>query len=116
MFRIKNIVFIAVGAIVLMHTITQHEHTVTNNTLELRAHDNCGSVLEDILITFSLNHGEGHLEHFVNVYFTIPELLLSETLNVVFIEDNIIFYDPWSKNIYTYIDFPPDPLRGPPIS
>lgn len=99
-----------------MHTIAQHEHTDTNTILELKAHDNCGSVLEDILITFSLNHGEGHLEHFVNVHFTIPDLLLLETLNIVFAEDSAIFIGSGAIDIYTFIDFPPDPLRGPPVS
>lgn len=112
----KNIVFIAVGAIVLMHTIAQHEHTDTNTILELRVHDNCGSVLEDIFIAFTQNHGEGDLEHFVNVHFTIPDLLLFETLNIVYSEDNTTFISSGAKDIYTFIDFPPDPLRGPPVS
>ena len=116
MLDIKNIVFLAVGTIVLLHTIAQHEHSETNNILELKAHNECGSVLEDILITFSLNHGEGHLEHYVALQLPVSELLLNEILIIAFEQHKNVFNSTNSENIYTFKDFPPDPLRGPPAN
>ena len=116
MLAIKNIVFLAVGTIVLLHTIAQHEHSGTNNILELKAHNECGSVLEDILITFSLNHGEGHLEHFVQVQLPVSQLLLNEIIIIAFGEHQNIFNISNPENIYTFKDYPPDPLRGPPAN
>ena len=98
-----------------MHSVIPHEHYAkTNITPEFQSHECSTTLFEGVKVTFSLDHGEGHLEQFVKVYLDAPELLLSEILNIVFIDDGNLFTGSEAEEIYAWLNIPPDPLRGPP--
>jgi len=105
----------AVGGIILLHTVIPHEHYAkTNITPEFQLHECSTTLYDGVKLTFGLNHGDGHLEQFVKVYFDAPELLLSEILNIVFVDDSNSLIGSDSEAIYTWLNLPSDPLRGPP--
>ena len=99
----------------MIHSVIPHEHYVkSNNTPEFQSHE-CSTILfEGVKLTFGLNHRDGHLEQFVNVHLDVPEMLLSEILNIVFVDDSSLFTGSDSEEIFTWHNLPPDPLRGPP--
>ena len=99
----------------MVHTVIPHEHYVnTSGFPELSAHECSTTLFDDVKHTFGLGHGDGHLEQFVNVHLIIPELLLSDILNIVYVDDSRIFIGIDSEEIYTFLHLPPEPLRGPP--
>lgn len=98
-----------------MHTLIPHEHYVkSNNNAEYKSHECSTNLFEGVKLTFSLDHGDGHLEQFVHVYFDVPQLLLSNVLDIVFIKDINLVYNSDSVEVYAFLNLPPDPLRGPP--
>lgn len=111
----KYILSIAVGGIILLHSLIPHEHyPKTNNTAEFQSHECSTTFFDGVKFTFGLDHGDGHLEQFVKVQLDVPEMLLSEILIIVFDNNSNILIGSDSEEIYAWLNLPPDPLRGPP--
>ena len=111
----KYILSMAVGGIILLHSVIPHEHYAKINvTPEFQSHECTTTLFEGVKLTFGLDHGDGHLEQFVKVYFDAPELLLTDILNIVFVDDSNSLIGSDSDQICAWLNLPPDPLRGPP--
>ena len=101
----------------MVHSVIPHEHYVdTSGFPELSAHECSTTLFDNVKHTFGLGHEDGQLEQFVNIHLTLPELLLSEIMNIVYVDDSKIFIGIDSQEIYSFLSLPPNPLRGPPCS
>ena len=110
----KYMLSLAIGGIILLHSVIPHEHYVkTNDAPEIQAHECSTTLFDGVKHTFGLNHGDGHLEQFVKVIMVTPKLTLSGIVEIVFVENNKTI-ETISPIIYTDLNSPPDPLRGPP--
>ena len=110
----KYMLSLAIGGIILLHSVIPHEHYVkANDAPEIQSHECSTTLFDGVKHTFGLNHGDGHLEQFVKVVIDGPKLTLSGIIEVVFVE-NIEKTETISPIIYTELNSPPDPLRGPP--
>lgn len=115
MLVLKYILSIAVGGVILIHSVIPHEHYVEiNDTPEFQSHECSTTIFEGVKLSFGLNHGNGHLEQFVKVHLTVPDMLLSEILDIVFVDDSNLFVGSGPEEIYAWFNLPPVPLRGPP--
>ena len=110
----KFILSVAVG-IILIHGIVSHEHNAnTSETLVVQSHECNTSLFEGVKLTFSLDHGDGHLEQFVKVPFEMPKLLLLKIVSIAYTDNTQHFIAVATELNYASRNLPPDPLRGPP--
>jgi hypothetical protein len=115
MLAMKYILSIAIGVIILLHSVIPHEHNeISNESAEIQSHECSTTFFDGVKFTFGLDHGDGHLEQFVKVVTDSPKLTLSGINEVVFVEiDKKI--ETATTILYANCEAPPDQLRGPPI-
>ncbi len=115
MFVVQRILYFLVGGIILLHTMVPHEHFNPDQEITIvHSHQCTTDLFGEIQISFGVDHGQGHFEHFFKVPQDAPSIQLLEVL---------ISYNPTEAIDFAYqveeeVPFtsfiPPDPLRGPP--
>lgn len=105
---------VLIGAIILLHGIIPHVHFETEEVAGLHSHECRINLFEDIQISFGLDQGGGHFEHFVES--DIDQNLFNGPDEVVNFQG--IFtrshYAPLVSNLFVGDPIPSDHLRGPP--
>ena len=105
---------LAIGGIILLHSVIPHEHSEKHaDVQEIKSLECSTNLFDGVKFTFGLDHGDGHLEQFVKVTFTNPKLTLSGIKELAFVEKELEIL-PFTEIIFTDLNSPPDPLRGPP--
>ena len=104
-----------VGAIILLHTLIPHEHySKASDVVILHSHECSTNIFKDIQISFGVDHGSGHFEHFVNVTNDINfDAVEVESISLHQTESPVA-YLPYSESTYTSLKRCCDYLRGPP--
>ena len=63
---IRSGLMLMIGGIVLLHTLIPHDHFSKDSEIViLHSHDCSTNLFGDIQISFGLDHGSGHFEHYV---------------------------------------------------
>ena len=108
---------VVVGAIILLHSLIPHRHfEFAGEGFNLHAHDCQVNILEDLQLSFSLDHGQGHFEHFIELDQPDLDILLAAEVLLP-----AIFSDSQVNHLGLETCFVSAPLgftalRGPPIA
>ena len=113
---VRGILITLVGVIILLHTLVPHQHLKTASKATLMPEKNKVDLFRNIQISFGLDHGNGHFEHFIdsgddNVDSIFPGYLSS--VDAYFIFDSLISNQPGVS--YPERSTIATPLRGPPV-
>gem|GEM_PF-4664055 len=115
MFKAKNILFLLIGGIILLHSVISHRHIhYAGSGCELRVPQKSITLFDGIRFTLAVDHGEGHLEHFLNSSLDIPVVSLTAILTHNFVYLPAARHFILKESVQPGLNLPPDPLRGPP--
>ena len=112
---LRTLLFSLVGAIILLHTLVPHEHQNRQSQITIIHNHECTTNLfGEIQLSFGVDHGEGHFEHFFKIPQDTPSPQLIDVLTPVLPEENTFWSVELSTPVHYFLFIPPDPLRGPP--
>lgn len=115
MIGLRNILLIVVGTIILLHTLIPHKHfDEASDVVSLHSHQCTTDIFFDIQISFGVDHGSGHFEHFVQVELDDINAVLLSDQNY----DHVFLLNTYPSEIIQlnldYEEWSTYRLRGPP--
>ena len=105
-----------VGVIILLHTLIPHQHFESETTaVNIHAHNCQINLLADIQLSLSLDHGQGHFEHFIELDQAVIDLFLAtDELAIKYFDEAIAVEiereERFASDFHCLVS-----LRGPPL-